>query len=215
MRFGTRDIDRPGAVRYPASRIHDEQREKIVPKPLPFLVAAGIAAITLAPAAGAAAPSSTPAPAQSKPAATGSAAAPAPKPIPRAQIVRQYSANYKQLDANGDGAVVEAEIQEAQGRAQQLAMAEFAKRREAAFKQLDTNKDGQLSAAEFNAGTPTPRLRPPPPSSVVQKLDADKDRKITEAEFTATTLAEFDKVDLNRDGIFSVEEQQKARASKK
>ena len=43
------------------------------------------------------------------------------------------------------------------------------------------------------------------------QLDANKDKKVTVAEFGAAPLANFDRVDANRDGTASVDEQQKAR----
>jgi hypothetical protein len=189
------------------------QQEKIVPNQFFFALAAGIAAIAIGPAAHAQA--STPARATAAQARPAAPAARTPKPIARADLVREHGADYKRLDANGDGAVIAAEIQAAQGRAQERAVAQFNQRREATFKQLDTNKDGQLSRAEFNAGAPAPRLRPPAPAIVIQRLDANKDQRVSEAEFSASTLTQFDRVDLNRDGIFSIDEQQKARATKK
>ena len=165
-----------------------------------FIAGAAIAAIIVSSAAYAQAP--RPAAAQAK-------------PVARTEVIRQLNANYKRLDSNGDGAVVAAEIQAAQGRATQAITAQFVARRNAAFKQLDTNKDGQLSPAEFNAGSPPPQLRPPAPATIIQGLDANKDQKVSPAEFSATRLANFDRVDTNRDGVASVEEQQKAQATRK
>lgn len=159
----------------------------------------------------AAALASTQAPAQgqTKPAPA------APKPIARTAIVSDLNTNFKILDANGDGAVVLPEIQAAQARAQQNINADYAKRRAAAFQGLDTNKDGQLSPAEFNAGSPPPKLNRPAPATIVQQMDANKDQKITPTEFSAVTLANFDLVDTNRDGIVTPAEAQKFRASRK
>jgi EF hand len=175
-----------------------------------FALAASLTAASLASAANAQA-SAPPSP----PAAKASPAAPGSKPIARADIVRELNANYKNVDTNGDGAIVLSEIQAAQARSNQAADAIYDKRRDEAFKKLDTNKDGQLSVAEFNAGSPPPSIQRPAPAAILQQLDANKDQKVTQAEFGAIMLGNFDKVDANHDGIASVEEMQKARAARK
>jgi len=177
-------------------------------RPLSALLAT-IAVASFGPAANAQA--STQAAAQAKPAAP---AAPTPKPIARAAIVQELNANYKVMDTDGDGGITSAEISAAQTRANQAAAAQYAKRRDAIFQKLDTNKDGQLSLAEFNAGSPMPPARRQAPAQVLAEVDSNKDQKVTIAEFTAPTLTKFDRVDLNHDGIFSVDEQQKTRAPK-
>ena len=135
----------------------------------------------------------------------------APRPITRTEFLRNLDANYKRLDANNDGGVTQAEVQAAQARAEQAVDAAMIKRRDEAFRRLDTNKDGQLSLAEFNAGSPiAPRPRANP-GQVIQRMDVNKDQKVSPAEFRAPSLAMFDKMDLNRDGTVSVDEQKKAR----
>ena len=151
-------------------------------------------------------------------AAFGSAAiaqAPAaPKPIPRAEVVRQINANFKSVDTNGDGGVTVAEVAAAQDRGVKAAEAQFIKRRDEAFRRFDTNKDGQLSAAEFNAGSPLPQAKRADPAQALGEMDANKDKKLNATEFGATTLANFDRADTNRDGVISVDEQ-KAFAAKR
>jgi hypothetical protein len=189
-------------------------KEKIVSNRSLYFLGAAIAAIGINPAAHAQASTPPRAPAaQAKPAAPAARAA--PKPVSRADIVRDINANYKAMDTNSDGGVDAAEIQAAQARAQQVINTQFAKRRNVAFKQLDTNKDGQLSPAEFNAGSPPPRLKRAAPAAYIQQLDSDKDQKISPVEFAATRLANFDQIDANRDGVASLDELQKARAAQR
>ena len=167
---------------------------------------AGFAAISVAPVANAQASTST----ASRPAAAQPAAG-APRPVTRTDFARNLDTNYKRLDTNNDGAVTEPEIQAAQARANQAVEAMLVKRRADVFAKLDTNKDGQLSAAEFNAGSPIPQRPRTDSAGALAKLDTNKDKKVSAAEFRAPPLANFDKMDLNRDGTISVDEQKKAR----
>lgn len=174
------------------------------------ILAAGILAVSIAPAANAQASAPPRAPAaKASPAPTG------PKPIARTDIIRELNANYKNVDTNGDGAIVLPEIQAAQARSNQAAEAIYDKRRDETFKKLDTNKDGQLSVAEFDAGSPSPPIKRPESAAILQQLDANKDQKITPAEFGAIMLGNFDRVDTNHDGIVTPDEAQKARAARR
>ena len=91
----------------------------------------------------------------------------------------------------------------------------LAKRRSEMFAKLDTNKDGQLNTAEFNAAAPLPQRPKANPAEALRKSDSNKDQKLSAAEFRAPPLANFDKIDLNRDGTVSVDEQNKARPAAK
>jgi len=177
-----------------------------VSHPLLLVLTASIAAMSIAPAANAQASVSA---GKASPAASG------PKPIARADIVRELNADYKNVDTNGDGAVVLSEIQAAQARSQKAADTLYGKRRDATFLKLDTNKDGQLSAAEFNAGSPPPQMKRPAPAAILQQLDANKDQKVTQAEFGAIMLGQFDRADANHDGVVTPDEQQKARTARR
>ena len=177
------------------------------------IVAAGLAMIGAAPVAHAqAAPSAAPAQAN---AATAPAGARAPRPVTRTSFIAGLDANYKTLDANKDGAVALAEIQAAQARSEQAVEALMVKRRAEMFAKFDTNKDGQLSAAEFNAGSPIPQRPKSDAAKALAQLDSNKDQKVSVIEFRAPPLANFDKMDLNRDGTVSVDEQNKARPAAK
>ncbi|HMI39877.1 MAG TPA: hypothetical protein VK485_01445 [Sphingomicrobium sp.] len=174
--------------------------------PLLLVLTASIVAMSSAPAANAQAPVT---------AGKAGAAASGPKPIARTDIVRELNADYKNVDTNGDGAVVLSEIQAAQARSQKAADTIYDKRRDATFQKLDTNKDGQLSAAEFNAGSPPPQMKRPAPAAILQQLDANKDQKVTQAEFGAIMLGQFDRADTNHDGVVTPDEQQKARTARR
>lgn len=135
---------------------------------------------------------------------TGSAAAEA-KPITRNQLSTQLDNNFKTLDTNGDMALSKAEIEAAQARTAAQAQAAAAKRIEDEFAKTDTNKDGQLSLAEVKARAPAPRLSGS--DEMIQKLDSNKDGKVGQDEYRATPLANFDRLDADKDGALSPQEQ--------
>ncbi len=64
------------------------------------------------------------------------------------------------------------------------------------FAVLDRNADGKLTANEF------PRV-----DSRLVRGDANGDGEITKIEFTTATMGRFDRMDLNRDGTVTSEEQ--------
>jgi len=174
-------------------------------RPLSVLLAS-IAAVSISSAASAQASTQAPA---AKP------VAPAQRTFTRTEIVQDLNANYKAVDTNGDGAITTAEIAAAQAKARQAAAALYTKRIDETFRKLDTNKDGQLGLAEFKAGSPMPQRPNPDPARVLGEMDSNKDQKVTLTEFGAPTLANFDRVDTNRDGIVSPAETQAARAARK
>lgn len=135
----------------------------------------------------------------------------AERPVTRAELVRDLDLKYKALDINNDGDVTQAEIRAAQARAEQAVDAQLAKRRAADFARLDTDRDGRLTSAEYSAGTPIAPRRKADPDAVVLRMDIDKNRAVSAAEFRAPSLATFDKLDVNGDGIAAIDEQRKAR----
>lgn len=164
------------------------------------VIVAGLAAIGVAPVANA----------QTAPSTAGQA-----RPVSRTDFIRDLDANYKRVDANGDGSVTPPELVTAQARSEQAIDAMMVKRRAEMFTKFDTNKDGQLSVAEFNAATPIPQRPKADPAQALAQLDSNKDQKVSATEFRAPALANFDKLDLNRDGTISLDEQQKARTAAK
>jgi Ca2+-binding EF-hand superfamily protein len=185
---------------------HLPQQENIFVSHRPLhIFIAGFAAISVAPVANAQA--STP--------AAQAAQARAPHPVTRTDFTRGLDDSFKKVDANGDGAITQSEIQAAQARSEQAVDAMLAKRRSDTFAKLDTNKDGVLSPAEFNAAMPIGNRPHADAAQALAKLDTNKDKKVSAAEFRAPPLANFDKMDLNHDGTISVDEQKKAQTAQK
>jgi Ca2+-binding EF-hand superfamily protein len=113
----------------------------------------------------------------------------------------QLDSSFARLDSNSDKSLNTAEIEAAQKRQVAEAQGVIGKRLEAEFARLDGNKDGQLSLAEFKAAAPTPKTAAP--AELLGQLDKNKDGKVTQDEFRATPLANFDRIDTNKDGSIS------------
>lgn len=147
--------------------------------------------------------SAAPGAAQTKPAASATAA---PKPIPRANFIVTMDGEFKKADANNDGQLTKAEI-EALQRAQAVAAA--TQRARAAFAALDTDKNGQLSYEEFArlASARPPEVNAQP---MIASMDSSKDGKISLIEHRAATLANFDRLDTDKDGIVTPAEMKAA-----
>ena len=143
-------------------------------------------------------------------AAPAFAQAQVPGNITRAQVQTELNAAFGRVDTNKDGVINLAEANAAQQRLLVEQSAQIAKNVEAQFAKLDTDKNGQLSMAEFKAGSPTPKVASG--DAILKLLDANKDGKVSAAEFNAQRLAQFDRVDTNRDGIVTQTELQAAAA---
>jgi hypothetical protein len=116
--------------------------------------------------------------------------------ISRAQFVAQMDNQFGKMDANRDGQLSKAEIEQSQTEA---AVAEAKARNRARFAELDTDKNGQLSPAEFAAATPPPPAANGQPT--LTRGDRNRDNQISLAEHRIVTLANFDRLDTNRDGV--------------
>ena len=122
--------------------------------------------------------------------------APATPDLPRATFISTMDNQFRAQDPNSDGKLTRAEIEEAE-RAKLLANAQAANR--ALFARLDADRNGQLSPTEF-AGqvqqSPVPDV-----SQTMNRLDLNRDQVITLVEYRAATLANFDRLDADHDGI--------------
>ncbi len=116
--------------------------------------------------------------------------------ISRAQFVAQMDSQFRKMDSDQNGQLTRAEIEKFQTEA---AVAEAKARNRARFAELDTNKNGQLSPAEFAAAAPPPAAANGQPT--IARGDRNRDQQISLAEHRIVTLANFDRLDTNRDGV--------------
>ena len=123
------------------------------------------------------------------------AGSPGPKPIARVQFVASMDSEFRKMDADKNGQLSRAEIEQFQ---QLQAAAEARTRNRAQFAELDADKDGRLSAVEFAKLV----MAPPPANAqpLLARMDGNRDDQISLVEHRAATLANFDRLDTDRDG---------------
>jgi hypothetical protein len=136
----------------------------------------------------------------------------APKPVTRADFIKQIDARYNSIDTNHDGFLSKQEMAAEEQRGLQRLTEARNQRMQAVFKQLDTNHDGQLSFQEFLAAAPPVHAQTV--EEALQQLDTNHDGKLSPEEFRNPQLANFNKADLNHDGTVTPDEAKKAAGQK-
>jgi hypothetical protein len=124
------------------------------------------------------------------------AAATGPQPLARDQFIREIDGEFRKMDADKNGQLTKIEIEQYQ---KLQAVADARARNQALFAQLDTDRNGQLSPAEF-----TKVVGPPPAANagpMLSREDGNRDQQISLVEHRAATLANFDRIDTDKDGI--------------
>ena len=124
-------------------------------------------------------------------------ARPAAVPVPRADFIRTMDAEFGKMDADQNKVVTRAEIEQFE-RAANLLQARAAAH--LLFEKMDTDRNGQLSPTEFERMV-TPA--PPNPAPILAQHDLNKDGRITLVEFRTAKLANFDRMDADKDGVVS------------
>ena len=138
------------------------------------------------------------------------AAAPAAVPIPRAQFIVEMDAQFHKMDADRNGLITRTEVEAYQ---RGVALAATAQRARTAFTALDADKNGQLSFAEFEklvAAQPVTANGQP----FMAQMDLSKDGQISLIEHRTATLANFDRMDTDKDGVVSPAEMKAAGLGK-
>ena len=134
------------------------------------------------------------------------------KPISRTEISNELDADYADLDGDKDGKVTAEEINSRLTKSAEAKLEVLRKARDEAFAKLDTNSDGSISRAEFDEKAPLPKIKEADAKPFLDQFDADKDGSVSKDEFRSPTLANFTRMDANKDGTLSLAEQ-KARAA--
>ena len=147
------------------------------------------------------------------PQAGAPAQAKGPQPVSRVVYMSRVDKAFGAVDTNKDGYTDRAEIEAAEARVLANRKAQMLKQREAAFRQLDKDKSGSLSLQEFNSAVAAQSPKPDATPRLKQ-LDKNGDGKISMVESRAPAEAQFVRLDTNKDGILSVEEQRRRGAKK-
>jgi Ca2+-binding EF-hand superfamily protein len=130
-------------------------------------------------------------------------------PIPRTAFIATMDTEFRKMDADKNNIATRAEIERYLSA---LSIAEQQARRRATFAQLDTDKNGQLSLVEFGRLQVTTPARNAAP--ILSQTDLNKDQQVTIVEYRTAKLANFDRMDADKDGIVSVAEMKAARLIK-
>ena len=110
-------------------------------------------------------------------------------------------AEFRKMDADKNGSVTKSELEAFQRIA---AVAQAQQRNRALFGRLDADRNGQLSRAEFARMTSAPPAANAAPA--VARFDANRDQAISLVEYRAGTLANFDRLDADKDGYVNQSE---------
>ena len=121
--------------------------------------------------------------------------------LPRADFIVLMDADFKKRDLDQNGKATRAEVEEF---AKRTAAAAAQEQNRELFQRLDVDKNGLITPAEFAALIPAPRFIDV--SAEMIRFDSNRDQIITLVEYRTTTLANFDRLDLDKDGILTAAE---------
>jgi len=125
--------------------------------------------------------------------------------VARAKFIADMDSEFRKMDADKNGQATRTEIEQYQ---RQQAAAQVQARNRSVFAQLDTDKNGQLSPAEFaKIATPTPPASAQP---ILSRMDGNRDNQVSVVEHRTATLANFDRLDSDKDGNVTAAEMKAA-----
>lgn len=126
---------------------------------------------------------------------------PPPTNLTRVSFIQSMDAEFKSRDANADGRVSRAEIEEFERKS---AVRKSQIDNSALFARLDTDQNQLITASEFQRLITSPAL--PDISSIMQRFDKNRDQQITIVEYRIATLLNFDDLDADKDGTVNANE---------
>lgn len=116
----------------------------------------------------------------------------------RATFIATMDAEFKRIDADKNNILTRKEIESYQ---QTVAALAAQRRNQALFAALDKDRNGMLSAAEFRElpmNVPVPNA-----AAVLAQVDGNRDSQATLVEYRVGKLANFDRMDADKDGVVS------------
>lgn len=143
-----------------------------------------------------------PAPPAAKPAAPQQVAV---VPVPRAEFIATMDTEFRKMDADHNNILTKKEVDDFQ---HAMLGIEMDNRRRALFAALDSDHNGLLTPQEFaRLQLPAPEISSAP---VFAQNDLNRDGQVTLVEFRTAKLANFDRMDADKDGIVSPAEMKAA-----
>ena len=123
-----------------------------------------------------------------------------PASLPRAQFIADMDGQFRKMDADKDGQLTRLEIEQFQ---KAIIVAAAQARNRQLFAALDTDKNGQISPTEFlRVPMNTPAANP----LRILGFDSGRDGKVSLLEHRTATLANFDRLDTDKEGNVSLAE---------
>jgi Ca2+-binding EF-hand superfamily protein len=135
-------------------------------------------------------------PSKSLETATGTVAQ--PQDLPRSNYIQLMDAEFRRKDTDGDGTVTRMELQLFERK--EAASKAIANNR-STFSRLDVDRNGFISPEEFLALAANPSV--PDVWIKMQRFDLNRDEAITIVEYRTATLVNFDRLDIDKDGVIT------------
>jgi len=127
--------------------------------------------------------------------------APVVKDLSRADFIQLMDAEFRKRDLDGNGKATRAEVEEHTKRATTATAQE---QNRMLFQRLDTDGNGAVNPAEFTLLVSPPKFIDVSPEMI--RFDSNRDQIITLVEYRTATLVNFDRLDLDKDGILAAVE---------
>jgi len=122
--------------------------------------------------------------------------------VPRAQFITTMDGEFRKMDKDRSGQVTRAEADAYQRAA---ALAATTQRARASFATLDRDRNGELSFDEFFRLVSADRISADG-QRLIATMDSSRDGEISLIEHRTATLANFDRLDADKDGVVSATE---------
>lgn len=116
----------------------------------------------------------------------------------RSEFITLMDLDFKKRDLDGNGKATRIEVEEFIRRD---STAKAQEQNRVLFKNLDTDRNGMLSPIEFAALVPAPKFIDA--SAEMSRFDINRDQIISLVEYRTATLANFDRIDTDKDGILT------------
>lgn len=125
----------------------------------------------------------------------------------RADFIKLMDAEFRKRDSDGNGQASRKEVEDFTKR---NAITQAQDQNWALFQRLDVDRNGAVSSAEFTALISVPSFIDV--SAEMGRFDSNRDQAISLVEYRTSTLANFDRMDADKDGVLTAVELAKLNA---